>query len=1168
MANNGSTGPCILVVDDIPDTVQLLTDWLQSHDYRTIGVTSSARALDIAAEQVPDLILLDVMMPKMDGMETCRRLKANPKTAGIPVILVTAKNPSDARAEGMMAGAVDYITKPINLTDLVQRIENALAATSKAPVDVQRLLEEVAHSALMILPSELIWLLALDDERQTLRSEILATSSGSLAETEFLKIASAGQPIPEYSLADLSNPLCTTLITRKTNINIPAAQLEDTPSTQALRRALETLRLNYLTVVPLIAAGKTSGVMVLGTTHPQDTESLRAQQVLASLGSQAAIAMDYSRLITDLSKRESDMQAEQTFRQMILDTMTDGLVVIDAKGTIKYVNRRLLRMTGYLSDYLNGRSVGDLFHPDDRTEVMIGLLREGAATMRFDQRLLTKDDQIIHVLLSRSRSHSGETNDQVIVLGDMTDQKEREIALERQTSRLLALNRAAQVIAANLSLHETLHNILYAALEVVEAQGSALFLVNKANENELIVLAAVGAGSDVMKGVRVPFGEGIAGWVAREAQSQLVTNIAEDPRHYRGVDEKTGMQTQSLIAVPLIAADEVIGVVEVVNRITGVFDQDDVRLLESMAGTAAVSIANARLFHDSQRRVIELGTLLNASAAASSTLQFSNVLEHIARNLADGLDVASCIIMTWNASKHRLESLAEVCDVFWPENSGPIRPLSREPLTHAALTAGYPVAASLVNNGLAPIHRADLEASGMTSMLAVPVGTRGVIHGVVTLFSTNENSRYTEQDIEHVNDLVHRWLSELSDGNTMATAKFQAVTELTQQLLQIHNTCWVKIQTWNPGEDFTRLVRELGFAEWTQHARTTLAVEHYPTMRAAIEQQLVQMATLDMLANDPAEHDWLVQKGGRSCLMVPLIEHGAVIGLVKLISRDERIFDDEEISLAQGIANVVSTAMENARLYYSLQSRAKALESAYAELQELDRAKDQFIQNVSHELRTPLIHVLGYAGLLADGQLGLINDEQRDALQIIVDKAQKLAKLVEDIVIMQALETPSFERQPVDLEAIIREVIERNSARLQEVNVKIVTRFPKTLPAVLADYRSVGDAFEKLLDNALKFGAEGERVEVMLQDTDGPMVQVGIHDYGIGIDPLEHEKIFRRFYQVDGGASRRYAGAGLGLALAKAIVEGHGGKIWVKSKLNEGSTFFFTLPKFSALTQA
>jgi DNA-binding response OmpR family regulator len=166
MVNSAGEKAKILIVDDIPDTVQLLKDWLESHDYDALGVTSSLKALEVAEEEKPDLILLDIMMPKMDGMETCRRLKANPKTASIPVVIVTAKNPSDARAEGMMAGAVDYITKPVNLNDLIKRIELALSVSSQEPADVQRLLEEVAHSALTILPSEMVWLLGVDNEEQ------------------------------------------------------------------------------------------------------------------------------------------------------------------------------------------------------------------------------------------------------------------------------------------------------------------------------------------------------------------------------------------------------------------------------------------------------------------------------------------------------------------------------------------------------------------------------------------------------------------------------------------------------------------------------------------------------------------------------------------------------------------------------------------------------------------------------------------------------------------------------------------------------------------------------------------------------------------------------------------------------------------------------------------
>ena len=272
MTNGEQERPCILVVDDIPDTVDLLRDWLENHNFRTLGVTSSLQALQIAAEQRPDLILLDVMMPKMDGIETCRQLKANPRTSGIPVILVTAKNPSDARAEGMMAGAVDYITKPVNLNDLVRRIEAALATNVQSPVDVERLLEEVAHSALTILQPDLVWLLGLDDDDHMLKSRILASASGSRAETDFLRMAGGDHPVPQYPLHDAGNILCDTVVTRTTHSNLPVDTLAQYAGTQSLFKALRLLRVSFITLVPLTAAGKTAGVMVLGSVQPLNME--------------------------------------------------------------------------------------------------------------------------------------------------------------------------------------------------------------------------------------------------------------------------------------------------------------------------------------------------------------------------------------------------------------------------------------------------------------------------------------------------------------------------------------------------------------------------------------------------------------------------------------------------------------------------------------------------------------------------------------------------------------------------------------------------------------------------------------------------------------------------------------------------------------------------------
>lgn len=1169
MVNAVDTKATILIVDDIPDTVQLLKDWLESHDFNALGVTSSFEALDVAEQQRPDLILLDIMMPKMDGMETCRRLKANPKTASIPVVIVTAKNPSDARAEGMMAGAVDYITKPVNLTDLIKRIETVLTTTSQEPADVQRLLEEVAHSALTIIPSDMVWLLGVDNDEQVLKSRILATTGGARVETEFLLAAANGQSTPKFPLSDPDNPFCSTLLTRKMLVNVTTESLKDNPSTEVIFRATEMLRLSYLTVVPLTAAGKTPGVMVLGDLQPHDMETPRARQILTSLGTQAAIALDYSRLISDLTERENEMRREQTFRQMILDTMSDGLVVIDSKGIIKYVNRRLMRMTNYAKGYLEERSVGELFHPDDRVEVMVGLMREGLATMKFEQRLITRDNRVIPVWLTRSRAQSDDLNNQVIVLSDMTEQKLREDELERQTSRLLALNQAAHVITANLSLHETLNNILNSARKVVDSQGASLFLINKDNPEELIVVAAVGSGADILQGLRVPLGEGVAGYVAREAKPQLVSDIKYEPRFYKGVDEQTGLSTRSLIAAPLINADQVIGVIEVVNKLNDdLFTQDDVRLLESMAGTAAVSIVNARLFDETQRRVHELGTLLNASGAASSTLRFPQVLESIARNLINGLEVGRCVILAWNPAKNRLESLAEIGDVGWANADAPKRFLANEPIIRLALTDNVMVHASALDSDLSPEHRGALTVSGMISIIAVPVHASGSTVGLITLYSNHSRIAFSDEDAAEVDTLVKAWVQNVPQLTHLAEVDSNHLLDLANQLLRVAPTCWVTIRSWNAGDDYTLVLREKGFAEWTKHSGIILPIESFPTMQALIQDQQVRIGTHEEWAADPAELEWLNYHGGRTCMSVPLVERRTTVGVIKLISRDERLFDEDEIRLAQGIANVASSAMENARLYQSLDSRARALESAYRELQEADKAKDEFIQNVSHELRTPLISVMGYGSLLQDGEFGSMNDEQRDALGMILQKSQKLADIVEDIVSVQALETQTFDRKPVNMADVVRSAIEKYRQRAEEAGISFNVRIAESFPLILADSKSIGDAFDKLLDNALKFGGAGKVIDVLLQDTSGPVAQIVVRDYGIGIDPSEHTKIFRRFYQVDGGTARRYPGTGLGLAIAKAIVEGHSGRIGVKSSLNEGATFIFTIPKYTTIVNS
>jgi signal transduction histidine kinase len=288
---------------------------------------------------------------------------------------------------------------------------------------------------------------------------------------------------------------------------------------------------------------------------------------------------------------------------------------------------------------------------------------------------------------------------------------------------------------------------------------------------------------------------------------------------------------------------------------------------------------------------------------------------------------------------------------------------------------------------------------------------------------------------------------------------------------------------------------------------------------------------------------------------------------VKLIDSksERRVFDDAELSLCQGIANVVGNAMENAQLYTAQEQRASALEAAYKELQDADQLKDDLLQNLSHELRTPLTHVLGYLRLMADGALGPLNTQQVETLELVTGKAQHLAELINDIVSVQESEARNLIPKPIHIERVVALAVRTNLADAQAKDIPIVARIAANLPPVYADPVRLEEVFAELLENAVKFSPRATQIEIEIDDPGGPLIHACVRDHGIGIAPEEHERIFRRFYQVESGTTRRFAGTGLGLTIVRKIIEGHKGRVWVESEPGKGSCFHLTLPKASTM---
>jgi signal transduction histidine kinase len=284
------------------------------------------------------------------------------------------------------------------------------------------------------------------------------------------------------------------------------------------------------------------------------------------------------------------------------------------------------------------------------------------------------------------------------------------------------------------------------------------------------------------------------------------------------------------------------------------------------------------------------------------------------------------------------------------------------------------------------------------------------------------------------------------------------------------------------------------------------------------------------------------------------------IGTLAIDSDHPNAFNESDQQLMTIAAAQVSVAISNARLFEESEARAEELEAAYKELKESDRLKDELVQNVSHELRTPLTFVKGYVDLLMDGEEGLLNAEQQEYLQIVSDKTDDITRIIEDIITLQRINASNLQLETVPMTDVLTTAVSTHRLVADKKGLTIKADFVEDKAAVVSiDKGRINQVIDNLVGNAMKFSPDGGTITIGMNKLDYA-VCVSIRDEGIGMPPDQHERIFERFYQIDGSARRRFGGTGIGLAIVKRIIDAHEGQIWVESEINKGSSFFFTLP--------
>lgn len=250
------------------------------------------------------------------------------------------------------------------------------------------------------------------------------------------------------------------------------------------------------------------------------------------------------------------------------------------------------------------------------------------------------------------------------------------------------------------------------------------------------------------------------------------------------------------------------------------------------------------------------------------------------------------------------------------------------------------------------------------------------------------------------------------------------------------------------------------------------------------------------------------------------------------------------------------------------EARIAALEGLYkqavaeiADMRARDALKTQFLANISHDLRTPLTAVITHAEILRDGMLGSLNERQLQSIRGIIAGGRQLLDQVGEILTYArgAADQLALSQSHFALADVVAQVTRLNESLLAKKRLSIDIGIAPDLPPVYADREKVAHVIGNLFGNAIHFTPPGGRVWINSSQRSGELL-VEVGDTGIGISDEHHQFVFEEFAQVDATASRPHHGTGLGLTIARKLVELHHGRIWVESELGRGSRFFFTIP--------
>ncbi|HID61579.1 MAG TPA: GAF domain-containing protein [Anaerolineae bacterium] len=896
--------------------------------------------------------------------------------------------------------------------------------------------------------------------------------------------------------------------------------------------------------VPLLRQERVVGVLIL--VHPEPNKfSEEHLDLLSSIANQAAIAVENARLYDDSQRRLHELSVLYEVSQAASSLRLDETLRLIAEKTARAL--RADRCALFLLDEERGDLVLRAVDNPDRPAETLGLrlplearpqVAEAIATRKpveipdifadpskedfwplarklniracLAVPIMVKEKVIGAISLDRVGDQPPFSTDEVSLCQTIANQAavaiENARLYEKVTERMreaTALYKVSNQLMRTLNLDQVLEKVLGVLQRSFGYLNCAILLVDE-EAGELEVKAARGYLQETARKVRLKIGQGgIVGRVAAHKTPLNVPDVTQDSRYVKGVEE-----TRSEIAVPMIAGDKTIGVLDVQSPEVNAFNDDDLRVLSSVAAQAAIAIERARLYSAERRRAQESSTLLAIAQALSSTLDLTQVLKLVARSTAQACHANRCSILLLNQDRKELVPImsqfasGEVDRELWATFKERYAEAVKEfPILQEVIRERKPVV--LDGPAMSVVPKRWIEPFGIVSLLMVPLISKDEVIGLMALDHVEEGRRFTDEQVNLAITIGTHAAMAIENARLHTTiaeerAKLEAIIGGTNDAVIVTDT-----------QNRVLLMN--------QAARRAFDVETVPEAGSPLEEVVSNEKLLALFARPEVREEALA----------------------------------EEIPLSDGRT-----------LYASLTPVAEvgciAVMQDITYLKELDKMKSDFVATVSHDLRSPLANISGYALLLPEA--GELNETQQEFVEGIRLSVARMTTLINNLLDLGKIEARvGMEMKPCQLVAVINEVVKslKEQARAKEIVLQL--DLPPELPLVLGNRVRLDQVVSNLVSNAIKFTPEGGVVTVSAIEEKGEVV-VEVKDTGIGIAPKDQVHLFEKFYRVRSEETSGIEGTGLGLAIVKSIVEGHGGRVWVKSQPGQGSTFGFALP--------